>query len=193
MVKDLWHSLAEARLLRQELVWLHDHGRFSPSRIGQRAGRQQAAGVRSDEVCWFDVDAADDDSSGRLGVRPGPAVTVFLAQMVLLQSRLNSSCFLSLAELECHAACYQAGASYAAHTDAFATDSRRVISFCHYLNEDWQEQDGGCLRLHGDSTVDVAPLSGRLVLFQSRTMLHEVLPVARQRFSLTGWMSARSA
>ena len=192
MVKDLWHSLDDARVLQAELAWLHGHGRFSASRIGNGAGRTEANAVRSDDVCWFDVDADADADNGRLGVRPGPAVTAFLGRLGDVRRTLNSLCFLSLAEVECHAACYDVGASYGAHLDAFSDDSRRVISFCHYLNEGWLPDDGGCLRMHGAPDTDVAPIAGRLVLFQSRTMLHEVLPVHRRRFSLTGWMSARS-
>ena len=72
--------------------------------------------------------------------------------------------------------------------DVFANDPRRVISFSHYLNADWGDRDGGALRMHTTPATDIAPLFDRLVLFQSRTMLHEVLPVARRRFSCTGWM-----
>ena len=62
-----------------------------------------------------------------------------------------------------------------------------------YLNKDWQpEQDGGCLRLyhlHGNGAfTDVAPESGRIVVFQACAVEHEVLPAHKQRWAMTAWV-----
>jgi hypothetical protein len=82
----------------------------------------------------------------------------------------------------------------------------RVVTAILYLNADdptpWSEQaDGGCLRMHlgtmsgddeGTSAVEVrniSPLGGRLVLFDSQRVLHEVLPTHRDRFALTVWFT----
>ena len=63
-----------------------------------------------------------------------------------------------------------------------ARDTERVISFILYLNrEDWQQGDGGELRMYGHrgaewaQPVDVAPTPGTLLLFYSRDFDHEVL------------------
>ena len=52
--------------------------------------------------------------------------------------------------------------------------------------------DGGELRFYhgeGGSFTDIAPLGGRLVLFDSFSE-HEVLPARRARFALTFWIFA---
>jgi Rps23 Pro-64 3,4-dihydroxylase Tpa1-like proline 4-hydroxylase len=37
------------------------------------------------------------------------------------------------------------------------------------------------------TATDVQPRGGTLVVFQSRTLLHEVLPAFRRRFAITQW------
>jgi SM-20-related protein len=118
-------------------------------------------------------------------------VTLFLDRMVLLRDHLNRTCFLSLTETECHAACYEPGTFYQAHLDSRPGGNRRTISFSHYLSERAEGESGGCLRCHSDDSapVDIEPSFDRLVVFRSRTLLHEVMPVVSQRLSMTGWMS----
>lgn len=81
----------------------------------------------------------------------------------------------------------------------------RVITAILYLNPstpEWVEtRDGGSLRLflgaqRGDnvgdtavSVVDIIPVGGRLVLFDSQTVLHEVLKTKRDRHAITVWFS----
>jgi SM-20-related protein len=106
-----------------------------------------------------------------------------------LMAPLTATCFLALRRVEAHAACFGAGAFYAAHRDAFVDDDRRVVSFCYYLNDAWAEAAGGCLRVHGEPTIDVAPTMDRFVAFRSAAHVHEVLPTTVARLSLTGWLS----
>lgn len=182
VVLDRWLGDAHAGSLRKEHTALLDRGCFRPARIGHRGQRALHKDVRGDVTCWFDVD-------GRTGVRPGPAALELLARLDSLRLLLNRSCFLALRDVEVHAACYEDGASYDAHVDVFGDDvSGRVISFSHYLNAGWVPKDGGCLRMHGAAACDIEPLFDRLVVFQSRTQRHAVLPVTRRRWSSTGWM-----
>lgn len=193
VVVDGWLGRPGAVALREALVALDHLGRFSPARIGAGEGLREDRAIRGDSVCWFDADAPDSAGSGRRGIRPGLEVGLFLARMALLRDRLNATCFLSLQGLECHAACYEAGGFYEAHLDTPSGDSRRVISFAHYLSERRDGEAGGCLRVHGEdgeAPVDIAPEFDRLVVFQSRRVRHEVRPVESRRFSMTGWMSA---
>jgi len=66
---------------------------------------------------------------------------------------------------------------------------------------DWDvAKHGGCLRTYvggaleddvGGSAVevrDVSPQVGRLVLFNSRELLHEVVPTHRQRLAVSIWV-----
>jgi SM-20-related protein len=194
VVVDGWLGRASALALRCELLSLLDLGCFAPARVGAGTRRQEASGVRRNSICWFDAEAPPQASDGRLGILPGREVVLFLARIALLRARLNRTCFLSLTEVECHAACYEPGAFYAAHLDNPAGDSRRVISFSHYLSDRGSGESGGCLRVHGGGKdpIDIEPLFDRLVVFQSRRVLHEVMPVAVRRFSMTGWMSGET-
>ena len=101
-------------------------------------------------------------------------------------------------------ATYSGRAHYSRHFDSnpWETANRREITILLYLNVDWcAARQGGCLRLHpftggapvaaGNEVppVDVEPVAGRLVLFQSRGTPHEVLPCTQgERLALTLWV-----
>ena len=70
-----------------------------------------------------------------------------------------------------------------------ADDDARKLTAILYLNPDWKTGDGGELRLYldddrdggggdGERCVDLSPAGGRLVLFWSDEIPHEVLPNA---------------
>ena len=195
VVVDGWLGRASALALRRDLLALLDLGCFAPARVGAGAHLQEASDVRRDSICWFDADAKPEANDGRFGVLPGREVGLFLARMARLREHLNRTCFLSLTAIECHAACYEPGAFYAAHLDTPVGDARRIISFSHYLSDRGHGERGGCLRLHGERVdpIDIEPLFDRLVVFQSRSVLHEVMPVVVRRFSMTGWMSGATS
>jgi SM-20-related protein len=79
--------------------------------------------------------------------------------------------------------------------------SDREVTAIVYLNEDWgsASEHGGYLRIHhphddgAQAYTDVAPHAGRLVLFQSRLVEHEVLPALRTRWAVSAWLPARAA
>jgi SM-20-related protein len=78
-----------------------------------------------------------------------------------------------------------------------------------YLNEDWKTEQGGALRLYPpqsptqspqqsptqspqeNTSQDIYPEAGRIAIFLSADMPHEVLPATRDRMSLTGWFKRR--
>ena len=57
-----------------------------------------------------------------------------------------------------------------------------LVTALIYLNRDWQEGDGGELRVfpYPFAPQKIAPLEGRMVLFEPR-MVHDVLPNFRRR------------
>ena len=58
--------------------------------------------------------------------------------------------------------------------------------------EDWQEDFGGELAIYkADETINIFPLKGRMVVFESQVLEHEVKPVKRERLSITGWLKTR--
>ncbi len=172
---DLVHSLA------QEAEHLGQSGRLHPAATGQGGQRQIRANLRGDSIHWLEEPPAT------------PAQAEFLSRMEALRLAANRDLQLGLFELEVHFARYPAGAGYGKHLDVFQQDSRRTLSVICYLNEDWQAENGGQLRIdleHGDS-VEVLPQGGTLVCFLSSRFPHEVLPATRPRLSITGWFKHR--
>ena len=97
-----------------------------------------------------------------------------------------------LAEVEAHYARYAPGTGYARHSDRFRDSDSRVLSLVSYLNEDWQIEQGGALRLYlPQGTVDVMPQSGTSICFLSE-IEHEVLPATRERLSIAAWLRRTS-
>lgn len=136
--------------------------------------------IRGDYVKWiYEEDAR-------------PATLVYLRGVENLMASLNRLLFLSLKDLECHYAIYPPGTFYEKHLDQFKSTNNRKISFAFYLNKNWQPGDGGELRLYREEGhVDVQPVAGRLAIFRSDTVEHEVLVTTKDRYSITGWMRDR--
>ena len=175
------------RALAQEAETLHRSGLLHSAATGQGAQREVRAGLRDDAIAWLDENS------------PSPAQDEFLARMEALRLAANRELQLGLFDLEAHFARYPAGARYRKHLDVFQQDSRRTLSVICYLNSNWQETEGGQLRLYLDENgsddtqfVDILPASGTLACFLSHRFAHEVLPATRSRLSLTGWFRRRA-
>lgn len=72
----------------------------------------------------------------------------------------------------------------------------RYLTCILYLNDDipWDvNTDGGQLRIHHDDIHhdDIAPRGGRLVLLDSESVLHAVLPSQRDRIACSIWFTMR--
>lgn len=87
------------------------------------------------------------------------------------------------------------GARFARHIDNTTLDGRRLTAVI-YLNPGWTPEQGGALRVtplgtNGhplrDEVVDISPVAGRLVVFYSSEIAHEVLPTFGERHALTIW------
>jgi len=81
--------------------------------------------------------------------------------------------------------------------DTFQNDDRRKLSVVCYLNEpDWKVGDGGelAIYLYADGRENIrtiCPIPGRMVIFESQELEHEVMPAQRDRMSITGWLKTR--
>ena len=78
------------------------------------------------------------------------------------------------------------------HVDAFNGNNGRLLSVVLYLNDNWQSEWGGRLRIwpEADATcvaTEVEPRAGTLVAFLSEKIPHEVLAATRERYSIAGW------
>jgi SM-20-related protein len=176
-------ALAESTVdaLRARARELDTAGALAPAHIGRARTRAMRADIRGDRIAWLDA--------------PGTAAEQSFAHwMEALRVACNRELFLGLAQLEGHYAIYPPGAGYARHRDRFRDDDTRVLSCVLYLNDRWQEGDGGALRLHvacGQS-IDVLPQGGTFVAFLAADFEHEVLATRRERISLTGWFRRRA-
>jgi SM-20-related protein len=155
-------------------------GALAPAAVGRGGQQQIREGVRGDHIQWLEPGQA-------------PACDRYLELMDELRQALNQSLYLGLEDYESHFALYPPGAFYQKHVDRFRDDDRRAVSAVLYLNQDWQAEQGGALRLYlaDGSSRDVLPQAGSLLLFLSADMPHEVLPATRERLSLTGWFRRR--
>lgn len=102
---------------------------------------------------------------------------------------LNATCYTGITGYEFHYAIYEQGSFYKKHIDQFRNNSSRKYSLIMYLNEDWQEIDGGELCIHNGETIQkISPDNGKSVFFKSSELEHEVLLANKSRLSITGWL-----
>ena len=182
-------SFVPAELVRElaaEARELLDAGALRPAEIGRGLAAQAAPSVRADRIHWL-------DSSGTTGSQ-----CACLDALEGLRRTLNQELQLGLFEFEGHFAAYPPGGFYRRHRDQHTSSNERVVSCVLYLNDEWDRDSGGQLRLYLDASreesfVDVRPEGGTLVCFLSERFWHEVLPATRARLSLTGWFRRRGS
>lgn len=177
-----WIEDTLRQALQDQLRERLQQGRLAPARIGRGAGLTQARELRSDQIQWLDAE------------RDGAPVAEFLQRMHALREALNQRLYLGLADYECHYAHYPPGARYDRHLDRFRSDDARAVSTVLYLNQHWQADAGGELRIHASkdgAVIDIAPEPGLLLVFDSARIEHEVLPTRVDRYSIAGWMRRR--
>lgn len=82
----------------------------------------------------------------------------------------------------------------------------RRLTALLYLNLRWVPEHGGCVRLYeqdgggqtaplqddGVVAAQIEPIGGRLVLFDARTVPHEVMPAFAERWALSAWIADKS-
>ncbi len=180
MVDDFVDAALLAEL-RARCVELHETGALRPARVGRGDKAQLAPEVRGDFISWLQHPQRDAEHR-------------ILVRLDELRAALNRELMTGLEDFQGHFALYPRGAGYARHFDRLVGGDVRAISAALYLNDGWEEDDGGQLRLYvgGGATVDVLPQGGRLVAFLSDRFEHEVLPARRERMSFTGWFRRRA-
>lgn len=178
VVLDHFLSESEALDLRAALEQHRAEDNFSKAGVGKHLQHQILHEVRGDYLKWIEEREAL------------PATRHFLQKVSVLASGLSAALRISLQDFECHFAIYPPGSFYEKHIDCFRSDGNRVLSLACYLNAHWEPAHAGEIQLYpptGESPK-VAPLLGRLVLFRSDSLLHEVLTTAVDRYSITGWL-----
>lgn len=175
-------AVSELRILAQA-AWRDEQFRHAGVGRGEDFAIQPE--VRTDQVMWL------DPVSHEAGLRD------YFAALEKLRLTLNQTLYLGLHDFEAHLAIYPPGSFYKKHLDQFRGIGLRTLTTTLYLNNNWQPQDGGQLRLYHNPQapaefIDILPEAGTLVCFLSADFLHEVLISTRERYSLTGWFRQRS-
>lgn len=170
--------------LLQELLQFCRHTlpeSFHSAGIGRQQNYNINTNIRSDKIFWLTPDL--------------PITQKYNEWLEPIRLAINSQLYLGLFDYECHFAQYPIGANYAKHLDSFQGKSNRMVSTILYLNETWEEENGGHLVIYSpknNSSIQVLPTLGKFVIFLSQEFPHEVLPSTKTRQSLTGWFRVRS-
>jgi SM-20-related protein len=176
-VADQFLSPAEVKNILDLNEFKTGLAHFKKAGIGKNQSHHINESVRGDYIHWIDKNLA-----------PAP-LTIYLDRLQQMVQFLNESLFLSLKDYEVHMTVYPAGSFYKRHLDQFNRDDHRKLSVICYLNENWNEQEGGQLRMFvKEKVIDFLPVAGRLICFRSDQIEHEVLPASRPRLSITGWI-----
>ncbi|TGN41538.1 2OG-Fe(II) oxygenase [Marinobacter confluentis] len=164
--------------LCEEIRDLDRNDELRAARIGRGQDKTRDRSVRRDKIAWL---------QGETGAQ-AELCNAFEA----IRTGLNQRLFLGLKRFEAHYATYHPGDFYRKHVDSFRGRASRVVSVVLYLNQHWQETDGGVLQVFNrDSDQEicgrVAPELGRMAVFMSEEIPHEVLPANRTRYSVACW------
>lgn len=180
MITDVSGRLTPTLLggLRNEIQILDRTEVLRRAGVGRGRDLLQDRSVRRDKIAWLQ------------GVTPVQAALFEFFESVRLG--LNERLFLGLKRFEAHYATYHNGDFYRRHVDSFQGRASRVVSLVLYLNEGWQESDGGALQIYNRENENevcgvVVPREGRMALFLSEEIPHEVLPAHRTRYSIACW------
>lgn len=163
------------------LKYNKEKGNFKKAGIGTSNQFQIDKNIRGDEIKWLDESNLSEPNK------------IYIEQINAMMRFFNRTLFLSLKDFECHFAHYPIGTFYKRHLDLLKLSDHRKLSFVFYLNHNWQKADGGELLLYlkengKERTQIVDPILGRLVIFRSEIIEHEVAMANKPRYSITGWM-----
>lgn len=184
-IADNFFSAAEVVAIRNSLLDKYEEKNFKKSAIGNLANEKIMGEVRGDFILWLDEARANE------------AEKIYFDRINDFVQYLNRTCFLGIQDKEFHYALYPEGTFYKRHLDTFQNDNRRKLSMVCYLNEEnWQADFGGELTIYtkaegNEVALDILPSQGRMVIFESQVLEHEVKPVQQPRLSITGWLKTR--
>lgn len=176
------HFLSADELRAISLFFEEHKSEFKPAKVGTAENRVRKEEVRGDYTFWLDP------------LNPPEVFKPLIKFLNNLRDALNKRFFLGLQEFECHLAFYPSGTFYRKHLDRFEKNSSRSLSFVFYLNEKWNDEDGGELVLYhqdGKTLESVSPGPGTFICFLSEDFPHEVKSATTERRSLTGWMHTK--
>ncbi|ANB91906.1 2OG-Fe(II) oxygenase [Moraxella ovis] len=185
-----WHALIDAKLddfiatgtmvlddvfAMDDLTALQNESGFIDYKEAKLTHGERQAAIRGDSIRWIDEAC--------------PVGLAYLHAIDELGRYFNATLYAGIRSSEAHYACYPAGFGYRWHSDNPKGRDERIISAVFYLNDAWQDTDGGQITVidsMGD-TIQLAPQPNRLVIFDSN-LQHQVEITHRQRFSIATWL-----
>ncbi|KAL6765837.1 2OG-Fe(II) oxygenase superfamily-domain-containing protein [Haematococcus lacustris] len=192
-------SVGQVIAVRKELKVMEEHYTAGEIWVGKEADTGATLSrrdVRGDQVLWLDEQALAATAFVKDGERRAccfthlSTVLACIDRLVMVELARVSALLRRVRERSAAmCAVYPGGgARFAKHIDNTAEDGRRLTLLC-YLNPNWKPSHGGALRLFppNSSPVDVLPHCGRLAMFLSKTVAHEVMPTLAPRHSFTLW------
>ena len=176
----IWDNFIPKHLtkdLNQKAQYLYKTDHFKKAGVGASYMNQIDKDVRGDYIHW--ISNTSNDRS----------IQSFISELHFFIDFLNEKCFAGVRDFEMHFAIYPEGSRYEKHIDQLKINGQRMFSTICYLNNNWTPASGGELRLHFENTTfDVEPIGGRLIVLRSDMIPHEVLPTQEERVALTGWL-----
>ena len=141
--------------LKRDVSQLHAEGRFATAGVGESGTNRVETTVRKCQQCFifpqFKYKSGGDEA----------ARATLYGALESLRDDLQTHCGVPLDGLltEGLYATYPNGGFYRRHVDAVegTASAQRQWSYLLYLNTDWKEADGGCLRIHTDGGGELAP------------------------------------
>lgn len=163
--------------LQRNIFQLKSDDLMKDAGIGNEDAKDVNQKMRGDKIYWMDKSHTNIYEQE------------FLLQVEGFIDHLNRTCYTGINGYEFHYAVYENGSGYKRHKDQFKNDNNRKFSLINYLNENWQEEDGGQLLVYQNEVVQkILPKSQTAVFFKSDEMEHEVTRANRSRMSITGWL-----
>lgn len=179
-IADDFLSDSLALHLKENLTDLYSANQLMSAGTGQDTGTGHNKSFRSDIIYWLDREHNNVHEN------------LFFDLMDEFVHHLNDTCYTGIHSYEFHYTLYETGSFYKKHLDQFRNNDSRKYSMIMYLNDAWQEKDGGELCIHhkNQPLQHIAPTNGKSVFFQSNELAHEVLITNKPRMSITGWLKS---
>ena len=186
--------------MRSQAIALRNEGRFQPS-WSESIDSVTGLTTRFDKEGVFacEPDGADYETAPDLLLY----MTAVITHLPPILNDTNEELQLSNQSFNAKlAVTLPGGSTYPLHVDniqGLQGNDVRKLTVILYLNPSYEEKDGGQLRLYlaNEAIVDLFPIGGRLVMFWSDEIPHEVLPTAPDahkynesldRYALTIWL-----
>lgn len=178
-------NLLEPELLDQlylEMRELDSNEELTVAAVGRGGDHALRKNIRTDKTKWLDGSTF-------------PQQLLFVA-LERIRIQVNERLMLGLFDIEAHYAVYRPGDFYKRHFDSFVGEKNRLLSMVIYFNKDWEEKEGGLLKLYeNEETVipfaTIIPEWGHSVMFLSENISHEVTVSHRNRYSIAVWFHCR--